>query len=116
MPFAILLSIRSAAAILSDVRYLAGASLLSLFLWQVLISSGQSAVSALRKFFLLMFSLLLISPYITCARAVKSFVITNVDFNALCQCFSDEYKGTDWSDGAVSASLFFIFLFILYFF
>jgi hypothetical protein len=72
-------------------------------------------MSALRKFFLMMFSLLVISPYVTCAERVKSYVLTNVDFNALCLCFSDKYKGTDWSDGVVSTTLFFFFLIILNF-
>jgi ABC-type cobalamin transport system permease subunit len=80
-----------------------------LFLWQLLVSSSKTIVPFFRKFLLIGFSLLLLCPYMKCANYLADYMVNSFNLNYHLGKMLNEFKGTDWADGLLLATFFFIY-------
>ncbi len=98
-----------------DSKILAGIGLVALFIWKILQADGQKALKTIRRFFLLVFSLIFLLPYMTMVAKLIAFLDEILHLNNLFNQTFRQYKGSDWADGLLSASFFFIYIgFLIY--
>lgn len=98
-----------------NIKVLAGAALGALFIWKILQANGQNALKTIRKLFLIIFSLFFLMPYMKLASVLIYKLDSLFNINYLLSQTFKQYKGTDWGDGILSATFFFIYVgFVLY--
>jgi phosphotransferase system glucose/maltose/N-acetylglucosamine-specific IIC component len=81
-----------------------------LFLWHILVSNGQKSLPFFRKLLLGIFSLLFVAPYLKMSTALTDVLVNRLDLNYLLGQYLYEFKGTDWADGLLSATFFFLYI------
>ncbi len=101
-------------AAISDFK-IVGIAFIGLFLWKLLLSSGPDTIKAVRKFFLILFTVLAFPPYIRFAGKLTDNLTQSFDMNYIfLECFGVA-KGSDWANGIIITTFFFAFLSIIFY-
>ena len=82
----------------------------ALFFWVVMMSSAQKATKTIRKSLLAIFSVLSFVAYLHYAPKITTTLIAKLNLNYVMSEALHEFKGTDWADGILTATFFFIYL------
>lgn len=102
---------------MDDIRILGGLigiSLLSFSFWRLLGKNFGKIQQGVRRFFLWTFLLSFAFPYFRFTPRIKELILEKVDLNYLLGELIGEFKGTDWADGILTTTFFFLYLGIIF--
>ncbi|MBN1478686.1 hypothetical protein EH223_17140 [candidate division KSB1 bacterium] len=85
-------------------------SLFSLGFWRLFGTFFSKVQKGVRRFFLFLFLFGLFPLYYKYAMQFKDFILNNWNLNYILSQLIDEFKGTDWADGLLTATFFFVYI------
>lgn len=98
-----------------SMKIIMGMALLSLLFWKIFAAAGNGILPVIRKILLLFFAAFLFLPYFKYTAILKHYLILEYDLNQHFMQIFNEFKGSDWADGVLSATFFFIYFAFLYY-
>jgi hypothetical protein len=99
---------------MSTDKIILGLASFSFLMWWLLGQNMSKNHQTVRRFFLTIFIFTGFPPYCQFSLKAKSALLSKVDFTSILINLTGEYKGTDWTDGILSATfvLFYVGLMI----
>jgi hypothetical protein len=110
-----LLLIASVTVKTPSLKIIMGMALLSLLFWKIVAAAGNGILPVIRKILLLFFAAFLFLPYFKYTALLKHYLILEFDLNHHFMQIFNEFKGSDWADGVLSATFVFIYLAFLFY-
>jgi hypothetical protein len=109
------LSIASFAVKTPSLKIIMGMALLSLLFWKIVAAAGKGILPVIRKILLLLFAAFLFIPYFKYTARFKHYLILEFDLNHHFMQIFNQFKGSDWVDGVLTATFFFIYVAFLFY-
>jgi hypothetical protein len=99
-----------------DIKILGGLALVAFLThltWNVLVKDPQKKQQKARRRFLVSFQVTVTLPYFEFLFIAKDNILAKFDLNYLLGQLCGHYKGTDWADGILSATIVFTYMGII---
>ena len=85
----------------------------SFIMWKVFGKGFSKLQTGVRRFFLFLFMISLAPLYFTETWQIKSLLVQELNLNYIVGQAIGHYKGTDWADGLLTGTFFFVFVLVI---